>query len=304
MRAACCALLAVGAVSAVASAPIPQLGPFKTQSAQFTVGGLVAGGSQDAYIYWPLEHATEAGAAAPARNVVAFGHGKTAGGAKMDPTYNSLLSTLASYGLIVIAPLSCPEDLCLRELAEDLGTVLDACATNRTLHPALSRANFTRVGVAGHSMGGGAAGYLASSINATARYGLHAYVGMHGTPVTKEAGLTVPTMYTTGAKDHLVAPFVVNRSFVKSVDAIPRVLAELADANHFEPTLGPHRLNPYVASFLLCHVAGDNASCAEVYDATDAKSLCNAFPGKTSRPSGACQIVGWPGPGTHESKDR
>ena len=68
----------------------------------------------------------EAGAAAPVRNVVAFGHGKTAGGAKLEPAYNSLLSTLASYGLIAIAPLSCPEDLCLRELAEDLGTVLDA----------------------------------------------------------------------------------------------------------------------------------------------------------------------------------
>jgi len=290
----CCTLLVLGAASAVSGAPIPQQGPYKTQSAQFTVGGLVAGGSQDAFIYWPLD-ASGADVGTPARNVVAFGHGKKAGGAKMDPAYSPLLSTLASYGLIAIAPLSCPEDLCLRELAQDLGTVLDTCAANRTLHPALARANFSRVGVAGHSMGGGASGYVAASTNATARYGVHAYVGMHGTPVNEEAGLAVPTMYTTGGEDKLVRPSVVKSSFVRSANAAPRVLADLADANHFEPTnpiQGHLRLNPYVAAFLLCHVAGDDSSCAKVYDATDASSLCNSFPGEMSPPGGACQFVG------------
>ena len=78
-----------------------------------------------------------------------------------------------------------------------------------------------------------------------------------------------------------------------------RLDAELADANHFEPTnptAGHLRLNPYVAAFLLCHVAGDDTSCAKVYDKTDASSMCNAFPGKMSKPGGACEIVGWPGP--------
>ena len=286
-------LLVLSAVSVVAGAPIPQQGPFETQSAQFTVGGLVAGGSQDAYIYWPLD-AAEAGSAAPARNVVAFGHGKKAGGEKMDRSYHALLSTLASYGLVVIAPLSCPEDLCLPELAEDLGTVLDTCAANRSLHPALASADFTRVGVAGHSMGGAASGYVASAENATSAYGVHAYVGMHGTPVRQEATIAVPTMYTTGANDHLVLPAVVQRSFGRSTGAHPRVFAELSDADHFEPTAnrsGHLRLNPYVAAFLLCHVAGDGTSCANVYDATDASSLCNAYPGKMSQPDGACQIV-------------
>jgi pimeloyl-ACP methyl ester carboxylesterase len=285
-------LLLLGAVS---GAPIPQLGPFKTQSAQFTVGGLIAGGSQDAVIYWPLDAAANAGVVAPAaRNVVAFGHGLKAGGAELVKGYGPLLSTLASYGLVAIAPLSCPDSLCLEELAEDLGTVLDTCAANRTLHPALARANFTRVGVAGHSMGASSAGYVASADNATSGYDVHAYVGMHGTPVSKEAGLAVPTMYTTGGKDRIIRPSVVNSSFVKSVGAHPRVLAVLADATHFEPTdplPGHERLNPYVAAFLLCHVAGDGQSCAKVYDAGDVGSLCNAFPDKMSQPDGACQIV-------------
>ena len=87
-----CIVLVVFAasVSPVAIAQLPQQGPFNTQSARFTVGGLVAGGSQEAYVYWPVDPA-EAGAAAPARNVVAFGHGLKAGGEKMDQSYGALL---------------------------------------------------------------------------------------------------------------------------------------------------------------------------------------------------------------------
>ena len=290
----CCAILALTALSPVLCSPLPQLGPFKTQSEQFTVGGLIAGGSQDAIIYWPLDATEATAASAPARNVVAFAHGLRAGGEKMDPAYHPLLVTLASYGLIVIAPLSCPHDFCAKQLGLDLGTALDACAANRTLHPALAGANFTRVGVAGHSMGGAASGYVASAENATSAYGVQAYVGMHGTPVLQESTIAVPTMYTTGAKDHLVLPSVVKNSFGRSTGAHPRVFAELSDADHFEPTAnfsGHLRLNPYVAAFLLCHVAGDGASCANVYDATDASSLCNAYPGKMTQPDGACQIV-------------
>ena len=87
---------------------------------------------------------------------------------------------------------------------------------------------------------------------------------MHGTPTPEEANVTVPTLYTTGAEDNLVRPAVVNTSFVRSVNARPRVFVELADADHFEPTNprpGHMRLNPYAAAFLLCHVAGDAVGC-------------------------------------------
>jgi hypothetical protein len=228
----CSLLLTVGAVSAFSGgAPIPQQGPFKTQSAQFTVGGLVAGGSQDAYIYWPLDAATAGAAATAPRNVVAFGHGKRAGGDRLHKSYSPLLSTIASYGLVVIAPLSCPDDLCLRELAQDLGTVLEACAANRTLHPALARANFTRVGVAGHSMGGTSSGYVASSSNATA-LSVRAYVGMHGTPVTYEAELALSarrpcgrssslwTMPCCRDNDYSCSYYVVNSAVLKKSKSV------------------------------------------------------------------------------------
>ena len=281
------------AASAVSGAPIPQQGPFQTKSELFTVGGLVGGGGQQAYIYWPVD-AAEAGAAEASRNVVAFGHGLGAGGEKLDHDYGPLLLTLASYGLVVIAPSSCPKNLCLPELADDLRTVIERCGANRSLHPALASADFTRVGVAGHSMGGGAAGYLASAENATTAYNVHAYVGMHGTPVRKEGGLTVPTLYTTGGNDTIIRPGIVKYSFENSVNAPSRVLAELSDADHYEPVdpiAGHMRLNPYVATFLVCHLANDEASCAKIYDGADDSSLCNAFPGKMSSPNGECQVV-------------
>ena len=63
----CCILALSTALSGV---PLPQLGPFNTHSENFTVGGLTAGGRQDAMIYWPLD-AAEAGAA-PARTDAAM----------------------------------------------------------------------------------------------------------------------------------------------------------------------------------------------------------------------------------------
>jgi hypothetical protein len=112
--------------------------------------------------------------------------------------------------------------------------------------------------------------------------------------VSQEGGLAVPAMYTTGAEDKLVRPAVVEASFERSVNASPRVFAELADADHFEPTNprdGHRRLNPYVAAFLLCHVAEDDGSCAKIYDAGDSSSLCNAYSDEMAGPDGACQIV-------------
>ena len=284
-------------LAALATAgPVSQQGPFQTASAQFTVGGLVGGGSQDAFIYYP--RASSGSSRQPPYNVVSFGHGATSGGAKMDPSYHPLLTTLASYGFVVIAPLSCPDGFCPSKLATDLGAVLATCDADRSLHPALARANFTRVGAVGHSMGGTSAGYMAAA-NASARHNVRAYVGMHGTPISKEAGLDVPTLYTTGGADKIVFPEVVHSSFKASVGARPRVFAELDNATHFEPTDPSHglagghlRLNPYVAQFLLCHVAGDQEGCGLVYDAADERSLCNAYAGNMQPPKGACDIVG------------
>jgi hypothetical protein len=128
-------------------------GPFAVASGKFRVGGLVAAGGsvQDAAIFYPR---AEPGGRAPAYNVVSFGHGYSSGGLQFLPAYTPLLSTLASYGLVVLAPLSCPTQFCLTAGADDffhdILSVITTCAANRSLHEGLLHANFSSIGVGGH----------------------------------------------------------------------------------------------------------------------------------------------------------
>lgn len=277
-------------------APVPALGPYKVKSDKFTVGTLVAGGQQAA-IYYPEADA----ASGEVFNVLSFGHGFGSGEPLFDPQYSPLLSTLASYGFVVLAPLSCPTSFCdlggATDFSHDILGVLSAGKAKPSLHPGLSLANFSAVGVVGHSMGGTAAGTAAGS---PAGLPVAAYVGLHGTPVSAPTAspIHVPTMYTTGGADKIVAPIVVKNAFNITVNAHPRVIAELSDATHFEPSAaggklpgGQLRLNPYVAQFMRCHVSSDQGACALVYDAANPQSLCNAYKDKFAAPKGECVIA-------------
>ena len=136
-------------------------------------------------------------------------HGFGSGGAEFLPAYTDLLSTLASYGLVVLAPLSCPTEFCLTSGADnffhDLLSVVTTCAANRSLHEGLLRANFSAVGVLGHSMGGTAAGIAAAHPGAVP---LAAYVSLHAPSLTPTL-IKIPTMHTTGGEDKIVFPAVV-----------------------------------------------------------------------------------------------
>ena len=82
-------------------------------------------------------------------------------------------------------------------------------------------------------MGGTAAGTAAGNPGTLP---LAAYVGLHGAPLPGvDASIRVPTMHTTGGADKVVLPAIVKAAYEASVNAHPRVLAELANATHFEP---------------------------------------------------------------------
>jgi hypothetical protein len=59
-----------------ATSPLPTVdgGAFQTLSGDFTVGGLVGGGSNDSMIYSPVHNTS---GAPPSYNVISFGHGAT-----------------------------------------------------------------------------------------------------------------------------------------------------------------------------------------------------------------------------------
>ncbi len=81
----------------------PPQGPWAVRADTFTVRGLVARGSQKASIWQPFGTPPPSGSP-----VVSFAHGAPGGGPTLFPsTYGPLLSALASWGYVVVAPDSC-----------------------------------------------------------------------------------------------------------------------------------------------------------------------------------------------------
>jgi hypothetical protein len=144
-------------------------------------------------------------------------------------------------------------------------------------------------------MGGTAAGDAAAHPGALS---LNAYVSFHA-PALQPRLIKMPTMLTTGGLDLIVFPAAVIEAFEVSVNAHPRVLADLANATHFEPVApsgalpgGQQRLNAYAAQFYLCYLAGNTEACGLVSDASNPRSLCNAYAagGMFTPPFGDCII--------------
>lgn len=195
------------------------------------------------------------------RPVVLFAHGK--GGWR--ESYGSILRTFATQGLIVIAP-GTEAGIC--KSADDLAVALRASQSNPSLHACLKNADFTQVGVAGHSMG---AKHLAQMIKAHhSSAHITAAVFMHGAEHTD--GLTVPSMFMTTADD-TVASRDVPWAF-DQCSAENKVLADQATGGHAEPE-DYGRLNLYAARFLSCHLRRARTHCQVIYS-TGEGTICQA----------------------------
>lgn len=262
---------------------LPATGPFPVASGTFTVGGLITGG-QEATIFYPDVSGSEN---TPNFNFLSFGHGVGSGGALFSSQYTSLLTTLASFGFVVVAPRSCPNEFCPK-FYRDLLSVIITSHTKPDLHPGLQNANFSSIGILGHNMGG----YMAGSAVASLFLPIRAYIGLHGSPMVLADSITIPIMYTSGGDDVIESPSVTKQSFQAAKNAHPRIFAELSDATHFEPvTPGNMRLNFYAAQFMLCHVSGQQEGCDLIYNKENPESICNKYSSKFVPPGGECTIV-------------
>ena len=101
---------AFGILSLVSAA---KHGPFEVSKENVTVGGYVCGGDQGAFVYYPTDHDK-------LYPVVSFAHGDKAGGDKVDPSYKELLEGVASWGYVVIALKSAPDDFCEKETYDQI----------------------------------------------------------------------------------------------------------------------------------------------------------------------------------------
>ena len=129
----------------------PSVGPYPIKFEKIRLGGLRTslGLIQSAMLYYPD---TDEPGPFP---VVSFAHGMFNGGPFLDMNYSVTFESVASFGYIVVAPMSCVLLWC-ELLPYDLLQGIKGPFENPKMHPIFSKADFSSTGIFGHSMGGDA----------------------------------------------------------------------------------------------------------------------------------------------------
>jgi len=231
------------------------------------VPGLSTGGAPNAYIYYPSD-ALEAEVSFP---FLSFAHGTGVGGPfpAVDVSYGALLNLVASQGFIIMAPTTCQSRECFDFVKDQLATIAAAKA-HPELHPALKSADFSQVGVFGHSMGG------VSTISSAAAsgYGIKAAASMHPCwqPALHGVKVNVPILFTAGSADVICEDGCAYNQYKQVPNSNVKVFFDVAGTSHFEPTL-PKKGSEVeaIALFFACHLRQEqcekvngNAICAQV----------------------------------------
>lgn len=193
--------------------------------------------------------------------VAVFAHGMGSGIAR------DLSASLASLGFVVFAPkdfgTGCPE------WQDDLH-VIDVAKSNASLHKSIAHIDWSRAALLGHSMGGNQV--MAAAARSNASYNLKAVVASHGVNDGAAGNLTMPAMFETSDHDRTVWPSKVKAAF-DACPSRPKVFAQARGRGHMEPEQDGV-VNPYMAHFVGCEVAGLKTSCDKVYgDGPD--SICH-----------------------------
>lgn len=216
------------------------------------------GGDKSTVIFYPLGPGPF--------HVVVYGHGAWG---YLDGS-DSWLQTVASLGLIVIAPFSGKDDSCGAKFVHDLVRALNLTKNGGAdLHPALGTADWSRTGMFGHSRGGKYVPTAASE--ASDDLNIVAVVASSDKPAHHPKH-EVPTMFMTGTLDKSDLDNSTWPYFVAS-NATNKVYANLIGAYHMEVQEG-ERLNVLSAQFLACHVGLSEQDCEIIYG-TGPGTICD-----------------------------
>lgn len=176
----------------------------------------------------------------PARGLnlpaIAFGHGWL----QPPGRYHGLLRHLASWGIVAAAPATQRGPLpSHRIFAADLSTTLDL-VTKVRLGPDSISVDRRKLGLAGHSTGGGAAVLAAANGNPPVQ-AVATFAAAQTIPTATEAarGLTVPGLHLAAEND-LVAPAAGNSAAIAKAWGGPVQLRILGKASHLGITEGGH----------------------------------------------------------------
>ena len=139
-------------LAAIALAQVPSAkGPSgdNVDITSFNVGTFTSGGSQLAYLAYPTRYQEFADGSMP---LVILAHGMTAGCSRVLDSYDNLMKNISSWDMIVIAPAPC----CLLWCTSYPDDIYRGITDTKGKHPILAKADYTNVGLIGHSMGGNA----------------------------------------------------------------------------------------------------------------------------------------------------
>ena len=266
------------------------------------VGGYVTGFSQYAVLAYPTK-AIENGTTLP---FLTFAHGMTAGGYVTYSDYSILWDVVCSYGYIILGPQSCPDVYCQNWYKDVEHTITTAKEKKGQIDPVLNYADFSKIGLYGHSMvntctsachlctystyiQGGAATVHVSDYGPS--LGVVASVALHPAVVDdfdkqESADVAIPMLWFTGSADVVVPPGGVWRGF-DADKTEPKICAEIKGATHFNcNAIGDNTEDAYVAKYFDCWIKGYEEACSYFYG-NHANNLCKGGLAMTR-----CEIVG------------
>jgi len=215
--------------------------------------------------------------------LLSFAHGWTEGGQFTDVNYQDLLETVAAAGYVVVAHHSGLVTECQDIYPKDQQRAIAFIKETKEFNARVDWSS--KVGIYGHSMGGGATGDNAADSLAISTYNLGAAVLLH--PVARSSRPKIPTFFATGSNDHICSAAGVEAWSRKA--AKPTVFAEMQGANHFECQSKedglpcPHGWTNYVINWFNCYIKGSKDECSAAYSVcthpTKPMTKCTPQPG-------------------------
>jgi len=230
----------------------------------YNVGGYTCQtppGQDDTKIFFPCGQQDPASFAA-----ILLAHG-VGGRGEIDSLQDGPIKALVSSGFIVIAPYTNVDDsnTCKSTLEyKDVLRAIQVSETDTTLHKALPRVNWARIGVWGNSMGAKTTPLVVKN---SPDDRIKAMVCAYGARSSNGVGDT-PSMYITGTKDRSSSPADLMKREFDSNPAKQKIFLNLEGVDHMG-----NLMDDWLAKFFACHV-GQQDTCDQIYGSDPA--ICHA----------------------------
>ena len=249
-------MMAALCIASVCSHIPGSIGPYPTKYDTVHVGGYIAefGLIQDAIIFYP--DTTEEGPFP----IVVLAHGMFNGGEGVRSSYSVTMDSVASFGYIVMAPMSCKYLWC-EFFDRDVYHTLEVAFENPSLHPALAKADYNSTALMGHSMGGDAVTRVSTWAESVSKYHLKATAGLMPAvevdPLTSDTEIKVPYFFVAGSADDVISSSRVHTAYEKDPNSY-KAFVTYKGADHNDPTnLGHMHQLGFMIQFFECHTKGN-----------------------------------------------